>query len=293
MKATQQNLPTKFHAMLYKLFYRATLLFLLHTIILRSANAQIDTRIKIDLLRGPSSPASSLLGLSTSDIEKPSDVNAFMASLKNATNNFSSLPKSYAIDFAPFKIFSKKYLDSKFLDSNKYRIRQTAVISLAVNTVDKNDSSIQSTSKTQFGIGIKFSIIRGKIDDQSNAAFKNIYFLQQKDEENRIVAFRAFELKNLDDRHNSLFEEIHDKKNLHTKKEVDSLTIVLQQIDDQRRNILLSNLSKTNDSSKLYTEKIKTEVAKIKLERTGFNLDFSAGTVIDFLNGKFNNLFYN
>ncbi|HTD93230.1 MAG TPA: hypothetical protein VK644_05440, partial [Chitinophagaceae bacterium] len=81
--------------------------------ILGSAIAQPtvkDTSITLDILRAPVSPAAALAGIAPSEVEKPTDPTAFMISLQQATNNFSQLPKSYAIDFTPGLIFNSQNL---------------------------------------------------------------------------------------------------------------------------------------------------------------------------------------
>ena len=68
------------------------LVAVLFTVNLVYSQGGIDTTIKVDLLKAPSSPASNLLGIAPSDIEKPTDVSAFMLSLQSATNSFIKLP---------------------------------------------------------------------------------------------------------------------------------------------------------------------------------------------------------
>src|ERR1043165_5047307 len=73
--------------------------------LLLAAQTEIDTTIKVDLLRAPISPASNLLGFASSDIDRPTDVSAFMFSLLSAAGSFSKLPSSYAVDIAPYWFF--------------------------------------------------------------------------------------------------------------------------------------------------------------------------------------------
>jgi len=89
--------------------------------------------INIDMLKAPQSPAANLLGMADSEISKPSDPTTFMVSLRQATNNFSSIPTNYAIDFSPFKVFGSS--DLKFTDWLRGRksFKQNTVLSIAVN----------------------------------------------------------------------------------------------------------------------------------------------------------------
>jgi hypothetical protein len=147
-----------------------------------SAQTGIDTTIKIDLLKAPASPASTLLGISPSEIEKPTDVSAFMISLQTATNNFSRLPSSYAVDIAPYwllknankgDITTKGYAQS----SGKNVFKQTLVISFAFRNPDSSEVQLNSTS-AYGGFGFKFFILRGKYDKQTNESLQRIQELQ-------------------------------------------------------------------------------------------------------------------
>ena len=64
-----------------------------------------STTISLDLLRGPSSPAANLIGISQKDVEKPSDVSSFLVTLQSSTGKYSKLPANFAVDIAPYWIF--------------------------------------------------------------------------------------------------------------------------------------------------------------------------------------------
>jgi hypothetical protein len=132
--------------------------------------AQEDASVKLDLLKAPSSPASNLLGIATTDIDKPTDVSAFMLSLQSATNSFSKLPSNYAVDIAPYFLFKKAGdVTTTGLQNNKnYKdvFRQTFVLSIAVRNPDSADVSLNRSS-TYAGLGFKFSIFRGDYDDNT------------------------------------------------------------------------------------------------------------------------------
>src|SRR5258705_3520125 len=185
MKGTQKHSFLILIAMLVKKILKTVVPVFVFTLYCNIAKTQDstsnakDTAIKIDVLRAPSSPASTMLGMSPSDIEKPTDITAFMASLKNATNNFTTIPTNFSIEFAPFHLLNKtRPLDSKSLVENKENFRRSFVISLGIKKEEKNDSVPGSKSKTEFGVGVKFAIIRGEIDDNSKKAFQNIWNFQ-------------------------------------------------------------------------------------------------------------------
>jgi hypothetical protein len=276
--------------------YTHLLMTMILMLLCNVTNAQIDTTIKIDLLRGPSSPASSLLNISNTDIEKPTDVNAFMASVRNATNNFTILPKSFALDFAPYKIFNKNnHVDFKSLQEDKHKFQQSTIISLAVNNVEKNDSLPQSAKKTQLGIGFKINIFRGKLSDETNAAINAIYDLQAKlNTESKKDFGDNEELKKLSGEGISLTKrliELKKENNPANNKEISRLES-LQVLNKKSQLELMEAISESTEGKESTITALKTitnKASKIKLERFGFNLDFAGGTVVDFINNKFDN----
>ena len=146
------------------------------------AQTEIDTTIKVDLLKAPSSPASNLLGFATSDIEKPTDVSAFMLSLQSATNSFNKLPSNYAVDIAPYWFFknSKKgdiTTEGFKQSSGKDVFKQTLVISFAFRNPDSTETDLNGRS-TYGGLGFKFSILRGTYDNTTKKALADIKALQ-------------------------------------------------------------------------------------------------------------------
>lgn len=149
---------------------------------LANAQSEIDTTIKVDLLRAPSSPASNLLGIATSDIDKPTDVSAFMLSLQSASTNFTKLPSNYAVDIAPYWFFknAKKgdiTTEGFRKSSGKDVFKQTLVVSFAFRNPDSTETDLNGRS-TYGGLGFKFSILRGKYDATTNKALDNIKALQ-------------------------------------------------------------------------------------------------------------------
>src|SRR6185436_1490703 len=131
-----------------------------------SVNAQTskpDTTINLDLLKAPTSPAFNLLGVSPSDIERPTDINAFLVSIQNGTNNYTSFPKNYAVEFAPWLIFKKTGNTLDKFNSRAFKdvFQQSFQVSLGISQQNLDDQvADDSTAFTRSGIGFKFSLIR-------------------------------------------------------------------------------------------------------------------------------------
>jgi hypothetical protein len=138
------------------------------------AIAQIDTTINLDLLRAPASPASNMVGISTNEIQKPTTLKDFAVSLQNATENFSALPANFAVDLAPFKLGKVQKIAE--LLRNDMSFLQVFKNSLVVSLASKTGSDRTSkTDSTQIGLGFRFSIIQGKVDNSVTSILNNIY----------------------------------------------------------------------------------------------------------------------
>jgi hypothetical protein len=145
-----------------------------------AAGAQSDTAVKLNDLKAPVSPASTLLGLSPSDVENQTDPHKLMMSLRNATDNFTALPNSYAVDIAPFKLFGKRGIAIANIDSKNYAevFRQSLVLSSAFKRVSKEDNKEDTVASSQIGFGFKFALVRGRVNDEFLAAIADIRVLQ-------------------------------------------------------------------------------------------------------------------
>jgi hypothetical protein len=130
-----------------------------------------EEEIKINFLKAPSSPGASILGFSPSEIQTPTDPSAFMLSFQNSTNSFTSLPKSFAVDIAPFWFFNGKNQKYSEFKSNKLtsNLKQSFVISVAYRD---SSNKISSYSKNSFiGFGAKVSLFRGR-EEKISSFFK-------------------------------------------------------------------------------------------------------------------------
>src|ERR1700733_6541078 len=71
----------------------------------KTLRAYNDTSWTINVLTAPSSPGADLGVNSPPSIQKPTHMSWFTTSLLNATNNFTTIPSSYAVDFTPAWLF--------------------------------------------------------------------------------------------------------------------------------------------------------------------------------------------
>jgi len=133
--------------------------------------------ITIDKLKAPQSPAANLLGMADSEISKPTDPTAFMVSLRQATNNFTSLPTNYAVDFSPFQVFGSKKL--KFADwlEGRNSFKQNTVLSIAVNNNSVMNQNNELAPNTSLGFGFKMSLLGGDLSKQTKSKMASTIFM--------------------------------------------------------------------------------------------------------------------
>jgi hypothetical protein len=144
--------------------------------------AQDTTGVDLDILKAPCSPASNLLGFAVSDVEKPTDVSAFMISLQSSTASYTKLPSNYAVDIAPFLLFrTKTDFTTHGLNSTKFAdyFKQTLVISFAISNPDSSTNGF-SSNNTYAGVGFKFSLLRPQYSNEDAAVLDRIHSIHSE-----------------------------------------------------------------------------------------------------------------
>ncbi|HEY1195180.1 hypothetical protein [Flavobacterium sp.] len=304
-----------------KKFYIFAALCLINCTVLAQDKNNIDQ--EFDLLKAPISPASNLLGFSQSDIDKPTDVSAFMASLQTATNSFSQLPSNYAIDIAPFWLFKKESLEDITtkglgISRGKKVLKETLVLSFAVKNTDTISNNFNPTS-TYAALGFRFSIYRGKYDKTTNDKLTTITKLQKtklaymKIKHDEVYDKLDYEIKNDSQQRENLYKGYNyndqspkNKFYLETlEKKADSLSSIIEekiekQLESKKMLEKLKNVNVT-DNQKLIDEEerakqsemIDDEITKIakefQISRVNFTWDIAGGISSEFRNKNFNN----
>lgn len=244
-----------------------------------SANAQkADSTLTLNTLKSPISPASTLLGINSSEIQKPTDLTGLLVSVRNATNDFTSLPGSFAVDIAPKWLFDNKSISLQDYFSNKVadNFKQSFLLSYAqMSQKDENYNGLKQA------IGIKFSFCRGVIRDQ-----KYINTLNKVRKLHRM----EFDLQDEYERENGTVEDTEEFKTLDsmlmnatTEKDRIIINQLMENLQAKYKNKMMEEISSKMES--LYAEIIDLEET-ITPVRKGFILDFSAGTIIKYDSSK-------
>lgn len=250
--------------------------------------------VKLDLLKAPSSPAANLLGFATTDIDKPTDISAFMLSLQSATASFTKLPSNYAIDIAPFLISGKKNSDltTTGLQSVDFKkvFKQTFVLSAAIKNSDSSEKTFNSKS-IYTGLGFKFSILRGEYDEETKKSLKGISDLQEiilnhlteagkkwrekNDPEVLILRLKLMEMT----RGKTILSELQAVTGSEEYKEVQ------KKIDEKLQDFIDNEF----EAKQELNDKIKKIASSFQTNRIGFTWDFNGGISAEFIDKKFNN----
>lgn len=248
-----------------------------------------EATVSLDLLRSPSSPGANLLGFATSDIQKPTDRTAFMASLQSASSGFTKLPGNFAVEISPFWLTRHKGFTIADMDKGGFSkiFRQTFLLSAAIRNADSGDARFNPLS-TYTGFGFQFSIRRGRFDDKTKTDLDSIQKLQvlvtlAVDSIKRNLLKNNSYYQGLITEQNTIIENLNGDapNNTRFKELADTITIISRETLDTAQN--LKNEYKASLAS------LKQLAAEFKIERIGFFMDFAGGSSLEFRNKTFNN----
>lgn len=235
--------------------------------------AQLE-HASFDLLKVPSSPGFILLNKQPSDIERPVTPTDFIVSLKNSSDNFSVLPKNYALEIAPFWIWGARNISYKdAYGPRSYRsfaknFKQSLMLSVAFAGDDDNGLKNQ-----QIGTGIKFSIIRGKVNPRFTSNMDTL-----KSELKRIgqsLTNRAEAKLQMNIIYQSLKKQLAD-----SNSNIELTIKQMEEIENKIKNEIISEIATEEE------EKLK-HFNEIQFSRIGWFLDIAGGTAINFPNMVF------
>lgn len=233
-----------------------------------------DNNININTLNAPSSPVFNLMGLNLTDIERPRDPTDFYASIRNASEGFTTLPKNYSLEFAPQWIFAGRNIKYSQFESNKIKdnIPQSLVVSIATGIHDKVDTSMYS----RVGFGFKFSILRGTLSDEFIAQ-KNILDVSLADY-NKKLAVTSQQFKASNPYYLELKKILLDES---TSEEMKNL--VTKKMEELLDNEFKKDSIKWNNES----QNLRKQISKLDFKRTGFLLDFSGAMLVEYPTNQF------
>lgn len=112
----------------------------------------------------PTSPAFTLLGVSALEVERPTTPADFAAKVSNATEQFSALPQQFAIEAAPYWLFSRSTFSwrSDVKRSPLTSMARTFNLSLGTAPIGTAEAPV-----TGVAVGFSVSPFSGTVSDQS------------------------------------------------------------------------------------------------------------------------------
>lgn len=278
------------------------ILFLIAASVLNciTLNAQDDEGTKLDLLKAPASPASSLLKFATTDIEKPTDLSSLMLSLQSNTSSFTKLPGNYAVDIVPYWLFrTKTDFTTTGLNSTKSKdvFRQTFVLSFGIKNVDSAVQEFKSTS-TYGAVGFKFSLIRPEYTSATKTLLGEIHALQSR---LNSVVFKQVQLKNkeyleLEIKYQEMLEAIKTQFpgdptsaaiELARRQGISSDEIYIN--EKRRAELNQQSIDAVLKNQEKLTEELVAKAKEFDNKREGLSWDIAGGVSSEFRNKKFDN----
>lgn len=245
--------------------------------------------IPVNSLSAPASPGSVLLGVNPAEIQKPTDLTGLMISLRNATDNFTQLPVSFAIDIAPAWLLNKQKISYADFIGSKKSFMQTFTLSYA--QLSQDDENYKGLKQ---GLGFSFSLIRPPIRDEAyinrvaaiNTHLKNLLeandsLLTQKKQGSQLyqqldsqVAHFQKQIITIESKPFQTLADTLATSNLETQ-----LLLVLS-LKDNLDNTLLEETKKEIDESRRDDIESLTNLSEtITPVRKGFFLNIAGGTL--------------
>lgn len=270
-------------------------------------SAQDENSINTDVLKVPASPASNLLNIASSEINKPTDVSNLMINLKNLPLNFIN-NGGFAIDIAPYWLFPSKRKNKSINsmlnveDSVKYSIPQTLVYSFAVRNTDDSENEIPVNSIFT-AVGFKFSIKRGNPDSTTLSNFNRITKLlnqrNKTDREINGIVENSAKYKEFTSEGDRLLDDLTRKKYSNKNFNQLSASEKYEILSEPQYRLWESSFRlwkeqeinhlvyEDNEMLRANAEEIKN--INFKINRVGFLWDFAGGTSIQFKDKQINN----
>ncbi|GEM_PF-963184 len=274
----------------------ASFSFVLLLFVNLKAFSQADSTINLDMLTAPNSPAFTILGIEPTSIEEPTNPTDIFMSIRNSSDNFQAFPTSYSLDFTPGWVFGGSGITYEDFKSPSLwnSIVQNSSVSVATNTFE-NENSV---SITQLGLGLKLSLCRGRIDEEYNNlketkdsilnAMKTV--LNDYESHVKIAIENSANCQNEQKEMQALIDSLQNSSGLSDNEKAGLIEQIRlkQKYITELENIIRNEVLETLEEKNKEELKLLNDIAgRIKFQRTGFKLDFSAGLGWDFPEQQF------
>jgi hypothetical protein len=270
-----------------KKIFQIILFSLINNLLL--AQASSTDSLDLNILNAPSNTVFNLMGISPSSIDRPTDLNNFKISIQSASNSFTKFPTDYAIEFSPSSLLGGKRVSLKDFNSSKFRdvAYQSLSIAIGYNKSNvENKETLDSTSYSKLGFGLKFSIIRPRWVKKTEAIIDSFYRYDS-------VLNLSYRLISNAKRNTNEIKEIETELKTASPEKISSLMKKLDTLKNEINKTIneskaLDTLDLRKNMDKSY-ETLRNYTKNMKFEREGGFLDFNTGIALDFPDNKFDN----
>ena len=259
------------------------MLFILTFISNHLFSQEDDETISLDLLRTPSSPGFTILGINPTEVDRPNTTTDFMASIQNASKIFSEFPRSYSIEMSPAWLFFSNKM-KKWSDFKSNRLSENILQSLTVSLATTTNENQDSIDVTNLGVGVKFSIFRGEIDEKF------------KDYKREMDGIRS-NVKSINETISSIIDEICSRDPIYVSllgeaKRTNNINELEKKLEDRKNFLIKKELLDSLDKNGInkIADDIKVKVSNLKFKRIGLKMDFAGGLALNFPFDNFDSL---
>ncbi|MFQ5552081.1 MAG: hypothetical protein ACE5FJ_12680 [Gemmatimonadales bacterium] len=130
------------------------------------AAAQQSRGVDLTRLRTPASPAFVLLGVEPASIARPSTPAGLAVSLLNGSDNFSVLPRDFALELSPYWLFGHRTLTWR--DDRTRTVMESIQRTMSVS-VATADLGMEAAPITGLALGFRAAVVSGTLSDSAVA----------------------------------------------------------------------------------------------------------------------------
>lgn len=136
--------------------------------------AKPATKVKIDDLSAPTSPAFVLLGIAPAAVERPETPKAFTLNLLETVAKSNGVPRNYALEVAPYWLVSHPNLEFETYQNPGVgqSILQTLAISIGTSPIPGETAEADPLG-TKIGLGIRTAIFNGQVNSRFRTQLQN------------------------------------------------------------------------------------------------------------------------
>ena len=239
-----------------------------------------DSDKLFDVLNTITTPAYVVMGVSSTEITRPSTLRDFTTSVQNVTNGLSTLPNTYGVEFKPWRIKND-------VKSDSLKFRETITISFGYNKENVGEDNEFSKA----GIGFKCGILKPKsiVNKEKVLQESNIYqaLIENKRLSEAKVQQSSQQIRTaISIQENQIIQRENNIQKIqfsNLPQDIEARKLDSISIEKSKNEILRlqTNLAHEVDIAEKSEKLVKARTGKTNLRKSGYFLDLSAGIAWD------------